>query len=82
MFEAPWGFSLEETVAKVETGADAVLADIGAYAQKELSDDIVNLLLKHGLSLDVALQCAVSGDQPVRRLAGMWSSSVQLGTGW
>ncbi|RAR04555.1 hypothetical protein DDE82_004512 [Stemphylium lycopersici] len=49
-------FSLEETVAKVEAGADTVLADIVAYAQKELSEDIVNMLLKHGLSFDVALQ--------------------------
>ncbi|USP76621.1 hypothetical protein yc1106_03895 [Curvularia clavata] len=56
VFEAPWGFTLEETVAKVETGAKAVLQEIVTYAKEELTADIVELLLKHGFSFDVALE--------------------------
>lgn len=56
VFEAPWGFTLEETVAKVETGAKAVLQDIVTYATEELLGDTLELLLKHGFSFDVALE--------------------------
>ena len=43
-------------MAKVETGAKAVLQDIVTYATEELPGDILELLLKHGFSFDVALE--------------------------
>jgi hypothetical protein len=56
VFEAPCGFTLEQTVAHVDTGAKTVLMDIVAYMGKALSGNITDLLLKYGFSFDVALQ--------------------------
>jgi hypothetical protein len=56
VFDAPWDLSHEQTVAKVEIGTETVLKDIVAYTEKELSGEIMDLLLKYGFSFDVALQ--------------------------
>jgi hypothetical protein len=56
VFEAPWDFSLEQTVARVEDGAEIVLKDIVAFTKTSLNKEIMDLLLKYGLSFDVALQ--------------------------
>jgi hypothetical protein len=56
VFEAPWGFSLKQSVDFVAAGADTVLVDIVAYAEKELSRVIMGLLLEYGFSYDVALK--------------------------
>ena len=55
-FEAPWGLDLERTVELVDVAAKKVLGDIVAYAEEELNEDIMALLLKYGFSYDVALQ--------------------------
>ncbi|KAI4658932.1 uncharacterized protein J4E79_006692 [Alternaria viburni] len=55
-FEAPWGFDLQRTVELVDVGAKKVLEDIVSYAEKELSEEIMGLLLRYGFSYDVALQ--------------------------
>jgi hypothetical protein len=56
VFEAPWNFSLQQTVDLVTAGADTVLADIVAYAEEELRSEIMELLLEYGFSYDVALK--------------------------
>ncbi|KAI4681793.1 uncharacterized protein J4E84_007389 [Alternaria hordeiaustralica] len=55
-FEAPWGFDLQRTVELVHVGAEKVLGEIVAYAEGELSEEIMGLLLRYGFSYDVALQ--------------------------
>jgi hypothetical protein len=40
----------------VEDGAEIVLKDIVAFTKTSLSKEIMDLLLKYGLSFDVALQ--------------------------
>jgi hypothetical protein len=56
VFEAPWGLDLQQTVDLVVAGAAKVLGDILAYTEKELSENIMELLLKYGFSFDLALQ--------------------------
>jgi hypothetical protein len=46
VFEAPWGFSLEQIVQLVGVGAEEVLKGIVAYAEKKLSGKIMGLLLR------------------------------------
>ncbi|KAI4950398.1 hypothetical protein J4E91_004280 [Alternaria rosae] len=55
-FEAPWGFGLQQTVELVDVGAKKLLGDIVVYVEKELSSEIMGLLVRYGFSYDVALQ--------------------------
>lgn len=50
------GVTLEEMVAKVEVGSNAVLQDIVKYMKEKLTEHVVDMLLKHGFSFDVALK--------------------------
>lgn len=55
-FAFPCGFALERTAGLVCAGADAVLVDIRAFAEDEMSEEVRGLLLRYGFSFDVALQ--------------------------
>jgi hypothetical protein len=55
VFEVLWVFTVEQTVARVEVRAEKASKDIVAYMEKELSEEIMESLLKYGFSFDVAL---------------------------
>lgn len=55
-FACPFGLDIEQAADLVCAGADAVMNDIRAFVQDTISEQIRQLLIKHGFSFDVALQ--------------------------